>query len=96
MVQILDCNDTQALIVHAVPGAAVFWRNLNASRLGDENTLHEGLPFAQGTKTGLNIWTHVVLGIFELSCLLSSQVPLVLWLMPTLSENTIIKGYKLS
>lgn len=53
----VDCEDTQALTAHAVPGAALFWRNLNASGLGDENTLHEGLPLRRGTKIGLNIWT---------------------------------------
>ncbi|KAJ5243364.1 uncharacterized protein N7469_001691 [Penicillium citrinum] len=53
----IDCRDLEGLTVHAVPGSAVFWRNLNASGMGDEMTLHEGLPLAAGTKTGLNIWT---------------------------------------
>ncbi len=53
----MDCNDTEALTVKPVPGAALFWRNLNSSGLGEERTLHEGLPLPYGSKTGLHIWT---------------------------------------
>lgn len=55
--RIIDCEGTEGLTVHATPGAAVFWRNLNSSGVGNERTLHEGLPLTEGSKIGLNIWT---------------------------------------
>ncbi|KAJ5507474.1 hypothetical protein N7527_009617 [Penicillium freii] len=54
----VDCNSTQGLTIEAVPGAALFWRNIDSGGVGNKKTLHEGLPVNQGSKIGLNIWTH--------------------------------------
>lgn len=54
----VNCNSTESLTVEAVPGAALFWRNIDNRDVVNENTLHEGLSVDQGSKVGLNIWTH--------------------------------------
>ncbi|KAK6222042.1 2OG-Fe(II) oxygenase [Colletotrichum tabaci] len=55
--EFVDCAASTALTVRAVPGSAVFWRNLHADGAGDLRTLHAGLPAVGGKKIGLNIWT---------------------------------------
>ncbi|KKY17641.1 putative 2og-fe oxygenase family protein [Phaeomoniella chlamydospora] len=37
-------------------GSAVFWVNLHPSGLGDDRTLHAGLPVTKGEKVGMNLW----------------------------------------
>lgn len=54
--QFVDCSQ-KAMTIRPIPGNAVFWKNLNASNLGEYRTLHAGLPPLNGTKVGLNIWT---------------------------------------
>ncbi|KAI2484617.1 prolyl 4-hydroxylase alpha [Pyrenophora tritici-repentis] len=54
----IDCNDTTGITIKPIPGNALFWKNLNVTGDGDHRTLHAGLPPLNGTKTGLNIWTH--------------------------------------
>lgn len=39
-----------------VVGNGVFWMNLKKDYSGDERLLHAGLPVAEGTKVGMNIW----------------------------------------
>lgn len=53
----VDCDDHDALTVRAVPGNALFWKNIDGNRVGDDRVLHAGLPLLNGVKTGLNIWT---------------------------------------
>lgn len=55
--QFVDCNSTE-ITIRPIPGNAIFWKNLNVSNEGDYRTLHAGLPPLNGTKVGLNIWTH--------------------------------------
>lgn len=55
--QFIDCNDTSGITIRPIPGNALFWKNVNSTGGGDYRTLHAGLP-GNGTKTGLNIWTH--------------------------------------
>ncbi|WQF75339.1 Putative prolyl 4-hydroxylase, alpha subunit [Colletotrichum destructivum] len=55
--QFVDCNDKEGITVRAIPGNALFWKNLNSTNRGDARTLHAGLPPETGVKTGLNIWT---------------------------------------
>lgn len=54
--QFVDC-DAEALTVRAIPGNALFWKNIDSHRIGDDRMLHAGLPPQSGVKTGLNIWT---------------------------------------
>ena len=56
--QFVDCSQKE-ITFRPIPGNAFFWKNLNASHQGDYRTLHAGLPPLNGTKIGLNIWTHV-------------------------------------
>jgi prolyl 4-hydroxylase len=46
------------MAVRAVAGNALFWRNVDENGVGHLQTMHSGLPLSNGTKTGLNIWTH--------------------------------------
>ena len=59
---ILQCTNEDGSPVEAVEvkpkqGTAVFWYNLDTSGVGQQDTLHAGLPVDEGTKIGLNIWT---------------------------------------
>jgi prolyl 4-hydroxylase len=61
---ILDCDAEweKGATFRPVEGNAVFWVNLlppdgKGGRVGDERTLHAGLPVTGGGKIGLNIWT---------------------------------------
>lgn len=58
--EFVDCNDKNGITIRAIPGNALFWKNVNSTGHGDYRTLHAGLPPSNGTKTGLNIWTHGV------------------------------------
>jgi prolyl 4-hydroxylase len=53
----VECQDTERLTVKAVPGSAVFWKNLRDDHWGDPRTLHAGLPVPKGSKVGVNIWS---------------------------------------
>lgn len=55
--QFVECDNVDALAVRAVPGNALFWKNIDTRRVGDDRMLHAGLPLLNGVKTGLNIWT---------------------------------------
>ena len=55
----VDC-DEEVLTTRNVKGSALFWRNLHEDGQGRDDTLHAGLPAANGSKVGLNIWTEVV------------------------------------
>jgi prolyl 4-hydroxylase len=55
--QFVNCNDTEGITINAVPGNALFWRNMDNSNVADPRTYHAGLPPEKGVKTGLNIWT---------------------------------------
>jgi prolyl 4-hydroxylase len=57
--ELVECGDVKTLTFKAVAGSAIFWRNLHMNGTGDSRTLHAGLPVYNGTKIGLNIWTHV-------------------------------------
>jgi prolyl 4-hydroxylase len=56
--RIADCDSLDSLIVNAIPGSATFWRNLSPDGKGNPALVHAGLPVQNGTKIGLNIWTH--------------------------------------
>ncbi len=55
--EFVECGNLESLTVNAVPGSAVFWRNLRDDHFGNPKTLHAGLPVPNGSKTGVNIWT---------------------------------------
>lgn len=55
----VECDTLDALTFKAVPGSAVFWKNLHEDGSGDLRVLHAGLPVKEGRKLGLNIWTIV-------------------------------------
>jgi prolyl 4-hydroxylase len=60
----IDCDEPweNGLTFRPVEGSAVFWVNLLPTkggkvRVGDERTVHAGLPVLRGRKMGMNIWT---------------------------------------
>ena len=59
----MDCDESWENGVTFRPrvGSAVFWRNLrmggDGNMVGDERTIHAGLPVVGGRKVGMNIWT---------------------------------------
>lgn len=55
----LDCDEPyeNGVTFRPIEGNAVYWENLFPNGLGDERTLHAGLPVTTGQKTGMNIWT---------------------------------------
>ena len=55
--QFIDQDDDEGITIKAIPGNALFWKNLDNDGAGDERMLHAGLPPEKGVKTGLNIWT---------------------------------------
>lgn len=57
--EILDCDEPyeNGVTFRPVEGNAVYWENLFTNGVGDERTLHAGLPVATGHKIGMNIWT---------------------------------------
>jgi prolyl 4-hydroxylase len=55
--QFVECEDREKLTVKAIPGSAVFWRNLHEDGWGNPKTLHAGLPVPNGRKVGVNIWS---------------------------------------
>lgn len=56
--RLVECPSSKnGTIFRALPGSAVFWRNLDDDGVGDERVLHAGLPPESGEKIGLNIWT---------------------------------------
>lgn len=61
--KIVDCEE-EVLTTRNIPGAAIYWRNLDSSGRGRDDVLHAGLPAVNGTKTGLNIWTDIDLHRF--------------------------------
>lgn len=57
---VLDLNDTNApkgATFKPVAGAAIFWRNLDATGEGLPEVVHAGLPVKTGRKSAVNIWT---------------------------------------
>ncbi|TID21726.1 Prolyl 4-hydroxylase alpha subunit [Venturia nashicola] len=40
-----------------IPGAAIFWENVDEHGNGRADVLHSGMPLLEGVKYGLNIWT---------------------------------------
>lgn len=56
---IVDCDEPyeHGVTFRPVEGNAVYWENLLANGVGDERTLHAGLPVTSGHKIGMNIWT---------------------------------------
>ena len=56
---LIDCDEPweNGITFRPIAGNAVFWRNLHEDGIGDQRTLHAGLPVASGWKVGMNIWT---------------------------------------
>lgn len=57
---VLDLNDTNApkgVTFKPIAGAAIFWRNLDATGEGLRDVVHAGLPVKTGYKSAVNIWT---------------------------------------
>lgn len=57
---VLDFNDTnspQGPTFKPISGAAIFWRNLDATGAGFKEVVHAGLPVKTGRKSAVNIWT---------------------------------------
>lgn len=54
--RVIDCEATGIEFL-PIPGAAIFWENIDENGVGREDTLHSGMPLAKGVKYGLNIWT---------------------------------------
>lgn len=56
--RLVECESAKdGTVFRALEGSAVFWRNLDDDGVGDNRTLHAGLPPESGEKVGLNIWT---------------------------------------
>jgi len=55
----VDCDEPweNGVTFKPIPGNAVFWQNLGEDGVGDERTIHAGLPVSSGEKLGMNIWT---------------------------------------
>jgi len=47
-------KDGLAIVPRA--GSGVFWMNLDENGVGNERTLHAGLPVSSGSKVGMNLW----------------------------------------
>lgn len=59
---IVDCDAEweDGVTFRPVEGNAIFWMDMVEERgvmVGDERTLHAGLPVTSGGKVGMNIWT---------------------------------------
>lgn len=56
---VVDCDEPyeNGVTFRPVEGNAVYWENLLPNGVGDERTLHAGLPVTSGYKIGMNIWT---------------------------------------
>lgn len=56
---VVDCDEPyeNGVTFRPVEGNAVYWENLLPNGVGDERTLHAGLPVTSGHKIGMNIWT---------------------------------------
>ncbi|KAK2607588.1 hypothetical protein N8I77_006251 [Diaporthe amygdali] len=56
---IVDCDEPyeNGATFRPIEGNAVYWENLFPNGMGDERTLHAGLPVTTGQKIGMNIWT---------------------------------------
>lgn len=55
----LDFNDTNSpggVTFKPIAGAAIFWRNLDATGKGFKEVVHAGLPVKSGHKSAVNIW----------------------------------------
>lgn len=57
--KVLDCDEPyeNGVTFRPTEGNAVYWENLFPNGVGDERTLHAGLPVTTGQKIGMNIWT---------------------------------------
>lgn len=57
--RVIDCDEPyeNGVTFRPVEGSAVYWENLMTNGVGDERTLHAGLPVVTGQKIGMNIWT---------------------------------------
>jgi prolyl 4-hydroxylase len=55
----VDCDEPweNGVTFRPIEGNAVFWQNLHPNGVGDDRTLHAGLPVTSGGKIGMNIWT---------------------------------------
>lgn len=56
--EFMDC-EKENLVTRNVPGAALYWRNLDEEGNPRMDMLHAGLPAKGGRKVGLNIWTEI-------------------------------------
>jgi len=59
---LVDCDEEydKGVTFRPVEGNAVFWENMmrvGSAEVGDQRTLHAGLPVTSGEKIGMNIWT---------------------------------------
>ncbi|KAK5662412.1 hypothetical protein OQA88_8323 [Cercophora sp. LCS_1] len=54
----VDCDEEweRGVTFRPVEGNAIYWENM-VDGVGDERTLHAGLPLTGGGKVGMNIWT---------------------------------------
>ncbi|CAI4220120.1 unnamed protein product [Parascedosporium putredinis] len=55
----VDCDEARdrGVTFRPIEGNVVFWQNVGPDGLGDDRTLHAGLPVTSGWKVGMNIWT---------------------------------------
>jgi prolyl 4-hydroxylase len=55
----VDCDEEyeNGVTFRPLAGNAIFWRNLREDGVGDDRTLHAGLPVTSGGKLGMNVWT---------------------------------------
>ena len=52
-----DAGWDEGVVFRPVARNAVFWKNMKNKGVGDQRTLHAGLPVQRGRKLGMNIWT---------------------------------------
>lgn len=59
----IDCDFADGgVAVKPIKGNALFWVNFREDGTGIQETVHAGQPLLQGTKIGMNIWTHGLVG----------------------------------
>ncbi|KAF3769191.1 hypothetical protein M406DRAFT_327593 [Cryphonectria parasitica EP155] len=58
-----DCDfEGDGVAVRPIKGNALFWVNFREDGTGIHETIHAGQPLLEGTKIGMNIWTHGLIG----------------------------------
>ncbi|PKS05590.1 hypothetical protein jhhlp_008108 [Lomentospora prolificans] len=55
----IDCDEEyeRGVTFKPIEGNVVYWQNVGDNGMGDDRTLHAGLPVTSGWKVGMNIWT---------------------------------------